>query len=50
MIANEDAKDSRIINKPFNDDLVMLKSNEIHLNNEMFKLKSEIKLLSEISN
>ena len=48
-IANEDPKDSRIINKPSNDDLVMVKSSEINLNIEIMKYKSEIKLLSEIS-
>ena len=49
-IATDDPKDSKMVNKLSNDDIVLLKSSEINLNNEMMKFKSEIKLLSEISN
>ena len=45
----DELKESRITNRPGEDDLVFLKTNEIHLNNEIIRLKSEIKILSEIS-
>jgi len=44
-----DDKESRIINRPINDDVVTLKQHQIQLNSEIMKLKAEVKLLTEIN-
>mmetsp|Transcript_10146 Transcript_10146/g.8678 ORF Transcript_10146/g.8678 Transcript_10146/m.8678 type:complete len:125 (+) Transcript_10146:43-417(+) len=45
-----DNKESRLQIKPGTEDIVQLKTNEMRLGQEITKLKSEIKFLTEINN
>jgi len=42
-------KESRLHNKPANEDIAQLKTTELHLNSEIMKLKSDLRILTEIS-
>ena len=46
----DDMKESRLHNKPVNEDIAQLKTTELHLNSEIMKLKSDLRILTEISN
>jgi len=45
----DDMKESRLHNKPVNEDIAQLKTTELHLNSEIMKLKSDLRILTEIN-